>query len=194
MQAYEVASDNVAIVGSVLHELLHAEAGDVVETLLPRVRQLPHLLPGFWFDQGRLTLHCKLGEEWADFFFTEALALVGQPWVEETKASVLLRAYELAHEDGAQELMKLYEQRVRDETPASGAIQYIEAYRLYHEQHDRQGALKRIQQAQRAARAAKDAGVLKLAGEIEAFFKVGSSFGFFKLLSEMAETWEDEWN
>ena len=194
LQAYEVASDNVAIVGSVLHELLHAEAGDVVETLLPRVRQLPHLLPGFWFDQGRLTLHCKLGEEWADFFFTEALALVGQPWVEETKASVLLRAYELAHEDGAQELMKLYEQRVRDETPASGAIQYIEAYRLYHEQHDRQGALKRIQQAQRAARAAKDAGVLKLAGEIEAFFKVGSSFGFFKLLSEMAETWEDEWN
>jgi len=193
LQAFEVASGDAAIVGSVLHELFHVEAGDVVETLLPRVRQLPHLLPGFWFNQGRMALECKLGEEWADFFFTEALALVGQPWVDETKASVLLHAYELAHEEGAQELMKLYAQRVRDETPDSGAVQYIEAYRLYHEQYDYQGALRRIQQAQRAARAAKDAGVLKMADGIEAFLKGGPSLDFYRLLSEMAEMREDEW-
>ena len=91
-QAHRAAPLDVRTAGSVLHELLHASAGDAVEDLTPEVRQIPNLLPAFWFDQARMALQCKLGEEWAAFFIEEALNLIGQPWVDDTRGCLVARS------------------------------------------------------------------------------------------------------
>jgi len=171
MQAYQAAPQNARIVSSVLHELLHADAGDAIEKLVPAVRQLPRLLPAFWFDQATMALHCKFGEEWADFFIEEALKLGGQPWVDDTRAGLLLEAFELAHEAKANALCASLEQRIRAEVPASGAVQYVEAYRLNFDKADLRGAAKLIREAIRAARKANDTGVLSRAEAIEPMLK-----------------------
>ena len=147
LQAYQAAPQDVRIVNSVLHELLHADAGDAIEDLVPAVRQIPRLLPAFWFDQASMALQCKFGEEWADFFIEEALKLGGQPWVDDTRAGLLLEAYELAHEEKAGALRALLEKRIREEVPASGAVQYIEAHRLHFEKSDLRGAARLIREA-----------------------------------------------
>lgn len=177
LQAYQAAPQDVRIVNSVLHELLHVDAGDAVEDLVPAVRQIPLLLPGFWFDQESMALHCKFGEEWADVFIEEALKLSGQPWVDDTRAGLLLEAYELAHEEKASGLCALLEKRIREEVPTSGAVPYIEAYRLNFEKGDTRGAARLIRDAIRAARRANDTGVLRRAEAIEPLLK-GMPRGF----------------
>lgn len=177
LQAYQAASQDVRIVSSVLHELLHADAGDAIEDLVPAVRQLPRLLPAFWFDQATMALNCKFGDEWADFFIEEALKLGGQPWVDDTRAGLLLEAYEIAHQGKATDLLTLLEKRIREEVPTSGAVQYLEAHRQHFEKNDIRGAMRLIHEAIRAARRANDTGVLRRAEEIEPVLK-GASFGF----------------
>jgi hypothetical protein len=171
--AYQAAPQDVRIVSSVLHELLHADAADVVEDLVPAVGQIPRLLPAFWFDQARMALHCKLGLERVQFFIEEALKLGGQPWVDDTPAGMLLEAFELANEEKAKDLSALLEKRIREEFPNSGAVQYIEASRLNFEKHDGRGAARLMRDAMRAARRANDTGVLRRAEAIELLLKSG---------------------
>ena len=52
LQAYRAAPQDVRIVGSVLHELLHAEAGDAVKDLTPAVRQIPTPAAGLLVRSG----------------------------------------------------------------------------------------------------------------------------------------------
>ena len=118
-----------------------------------------------------MALHCKFGEEWADFFIEEALRLGGKPWVDDTRAGLLLEAFELAHEAKANALCTSLEQRIRAEVPASGAVQYVEAYRLNFDKADLRGAAKLIREAIRAARKADDTGVLSRAETIEPMLK-----------------------
>jgi tetratricopeptide (TPR) repeat protein len=167
LQAFHAAPQDVRIATSALHELLHVNAGDAVEALLPAVREIPRLLPGFWLDQSRMALQCKLGEEWADLFFEEALGLIGQSWVDDTRAGVLLDAFGIAHSEQAKELPGLLEKRIRAEAPASGAVEYIEAYRLQREKLDVRGAERRIREALRLARRANDTGVLRRAEALQ---------------------------
>jgi hypothetical protein len=129
------------------------------------------LLPAFWFDQANMALHCKFGEEWAGFFIEEALKLGGQPWVDDTRAGLLLEAYEVAHEGKTIDLRALLEKRIREEVPASGAVQYLEAYRLHFEKNDVRGATRLIHEAIRVARRANDTGVLRRAEAIEPVLK-----------------------
>jgi len=171
LQAYQAAPQDVRNVNSVLHELLHADAGDAIEDLVPAIRQIPRLLPVFWLHQATMALQCKLGEEWADFFIEEALKLGGQPWVDDTRAGLLLESFEIAHEQKANALCASLEKRIRAEVPASGAVQYIEAYRLNFEKADLRGAAKLIREAIRAARKANDKGVLRRAEAIEPVLK-----------------------
>ena len=177
LQAYQAAPQDVRIVSSVLHELLHADAGDATKDLVPAVRQLPRLLPNFWFDQANMALQCKFGDAWAGFFIEEALKLSDQPWVDDTRAGLLLEAYEIAHQSKTTDLLVLLEKRIREEVPASGAVQYLEAYRLHFEKNDIRGATKLIREAIRAARQANDAGVLRRAEAIESALK-GGPMGF----------------
>jgi hypothetical protein len=177
LQAYQAAPQDVRIANSVLHELLHAEAGDATKDLVPAVRQLPRLLPAFWFDQATMALDCNFGDEWAGFFIEEALKLGGQPWVDDTQAGLLLEAYEIAHQHKTTDLLTQLEKRIRAEVPASGAVQYLEAYRLHFEKNDIRGATRLIHEALRAARRANDTGVLRRAEAIEPVLK-GGPFGF----------------
>jgi tetratricopeptide (TPR) repeat protein len=169
--AYQAAPQDVRIVNSVLHELLHADAGDAIESLVPAIRQIPRLLPAFWFDQATMALQCEFGEEWADFFIQEAVRLSAQPWVDDSRAGLLLEAFELAYEEKAGGLRALLEKRIREEVPASGAVQYIEAHCLNLEKNDLRGAARLIRDAIRAARKANDTGVLRRAEAIETMLK-----------------------
>jgi tetratricopeptide (TPR) repeat protein len=174
LRAYEAAPKDSRIASSALHELLHAKAGSVVEELLPQVRQIPGLLPAFWTNQAQMALHCKLGQNWIMRFFDEAIILAEQPWTQTTKAGQLIEAYVISYEEGAKDLAKQYEARIRNEVPGCGAVEYVEAHRLYHERHDLQGALRLIRKAKQIARKVNDAGVLAQAEETETMLSIGS--------------------
>jgi tetratricopeptide (TPR) repeat protein len=174
LQAYHAAPGDTRIVSSALHELLHARAGDAVEELLPAVRQIEGLLPGFWLDQGQMVLGCKLDEAWAVRFFDEAVALAGRPWVQDTLASLLLQVYEVAYEKGAKALARSYQQRIQTEVPNSGAVEYLEAHRLHHEELNVRAALNMLRKAIQIARRANDTGVLKLAEGIQSVLTMGA--------------------
>lgn len=171
LQAHQAAPQDVRIANMVLHELLHTDAGDAVEKLIPAVRQIPRLLPAFWFDQAGMALQCKLGEEWADLFFEEAVKLGSEPWVDDTRGGLLLEAYEIAFQNNATELRALLEQRIRQEVPTSGAVQYLEAHHLHFVKNDLRGAERLLHEAIRAARRANDRGVLRRAEANEMLFK-----------------------
>jgi tetratricopeptide (TPR) repeat protein len=177
LQAFHAAPQDVRIANVVLHELLHVDAGDAIEDLVPIVRQIPRLLPAFWFDQATMVLQCKLDEDWAAFFFEEALKSGDQPWVEDTRAGLLLEAFEIAQEAKTAALSAALEKRIRAEVPASGAVQYLEACRLNFEKADARGALRLIREAIRTARKANDAGVVRRAEAIEPLLK-GTPMGF----------------
>jgi len=161
LQAYRAAPQNVEVVSQVLHDLLHAQAGDVVEKLIPEVRQIPHLLPAFWFSQATQSLNCEFGEEWAFAFIEEALELGKQPWVEDTRAGLLLEAYHIARQGRAPGLSAELERRIRAEVPLSGAVQYLEAAKLYYDKKSKREAAKLLQEAIRMAQKAHDNGVLR---------------------------------
>jgi tetratricopeptide (TPR) repeat protein len=168
IEAYDAAPTDAGVVGNVFHELLHAQASDEVTKRLPEVRQIPGLRPAFWIQQGESVLECKLGEDWAERFFNEALQLVGRPWVDDTWAGIMLQIVETADGTEAKDLAATYAERVAAEAPASGAREYLEARRIFEHKHDAKAALKLLREAQQAARAAKDQGVLLMAEAIEA--------------------------
>ena len=82
----------------------------------------------------------------------------------------MIEAYEVADEEKAGALRAALEKQIREEAPASGAVQYIEAHRLNFERHDERGARRLIKEAIRAARRANDQGVLQRAEVIEQMF------------------------
>jgi tetratricopeptide (TPR) repeat protein len=173
LQAYQAAPQVVATVGMVVHELLHVDAGDMVESLLPQIRQIPGLQPPFWVDQGEQVLGCELGQEWATRFFDEALVLAEQLMGDDTKAGILLDIYEAAANEDMDELVNEYRQRIRAEVPASGAVEYIEAYEWSHQKHDVKGTRRLLRKAKQQAKRANDQGVLKRAEAMEAVFSRG---------------------
>ena len=71
---------------------------------------------------------------------------------------MLLEAYEVADEEKAGALRAALEKRIREEVPASGAVQYIEAHRLNFEKHDERGARRLIKEAIRARAAGERQG------------------------------------
>lgn len=173
LKAFHAAPQSVNVVGQVLHELLHVRAGDAVQSLLPAVRQIPRLLPAFWFHQVTMVLECGLGESWAELFIEEAVQMAGQPWVEDTRAGLLLEAYELAHQQKATGLLDRLVQRIRQEAPACGAVEYMEAHQLFSDKADTRSAGRLIRAAVRAARQANDAGVLRRAEKLESLLQEG---------------------
>jgi hypothetical protein len=91
--------------------------------------------------------------------------------VDDTRAGLLVEAFEMAYQAKSDTLTSLLEKRIRDEVPASGAVQYIEAHRLHFETMDPRGAARVIREAIRAARKANDTGVLRRAEAVEPLLK-----------------------
>lgn len=191
LKAFQVAPQEVDVVGQVLHELLHARAGDAVENLLPAVRQLPRLLPAFWFHQVTMALQCSLSEQWAELFIEEAVKLAGQPWVEDTRAGLLLEAYDLAYEEKATGLLARLAQRIRQEAPACGAVEYVEAHQLFFDEADSRRAGRLVRTAMSAARQANDAGVLRRVEELEQLLRGG--LGRFNLNRVLRDLFGGPW-
>ncbi|MEZ4727117.1 MAG: tetratricopeptide repeat protein [Caldilineaceae bacterium] len=147
MQAARVAPKDVMILGAVLHELLHADGGDQVRELIPQVRTITGLRPSFWVSQGEQVLQCELGAKWAQLFWDQAIAVAQAPSAsaraqgapdahptrrgEDSPAATLLRIYDAAEEHGEEKLTAHYADRLRKEHPKSGAIEYIDASRLW---------------------------------------------------------------
>ena len=184
LRAYHAAPTDPSIVGAVLHELLHLDGDDTVEELLPAVRQIEDLLPSFWIDQGRRVLQCELDEVWTMQFFEEAEKLSARPYVEETRASLLVEMFEVASNADAYDLADQYEQRIHDEVPDSGAPEYLTAHHLLHDEGDFRQVLQWLRKAKRAARRARDTAMFNLAEDREQFLKLGPAT-LLDLLSEM---------
>jgi tetratricopeptide (TPR) repeat protein len=183
LRAFQADPNSTKTVGPALHEMLHASGGEMVEQLLPQARQMPGLLPAFWMDQARMVLDCKLGQTWAARFFDEGVKLAELKRNSSTPASVLAEAFEISHEHGDKNLAEWYEERIRDEAPGSGALDYIAGYRLYHEQQDLAGALRLMRKAKQAANKAHDSGVAALAEQAELMLPAGGSGGLGRLLA-----------
>jgi len=117
-------------------------------------------------------------------FFEEAEKLAARPYVEETRASLLVEMFEVASNAEAYDLADQYEQRIHDEVPDSGAPEYLTAHHLLHDEGDFRQVLQWLRKAKRAARRARDTAMFNLAEDREQFLKLGPAT-FLDLLSEM---------
>ncbi len=179
LRAYEIAPEEVPSVSILLHELLHLDGDKLVEEMLPRVREIPLLLPGFWFNQSERVLHCKLDPTWVICFSDEAIKLAGRPHVPETAATLLMSAYEILGPTAPSELKDYYSKRIRNEAAACGGPEFVAALEAVAK--DETSAARRLfNQAKRAARRSKDKSALAFIEEIEeaAFALPGSKINF----------------
>ena len=159
VRASRSARGDIEQLGDILHELLHIGGEAEATALLAEIRDLPTLLPGFWLSQGYQELACKLDEAWARRFFDEALAMVGRPQVEQSRAALLAELYlDLNPEDRA--LREPYERMLREEAPTNGAVELVEAEQRWRAD-DRRGAERLLDKARRLARRARDESLLE---------------------------------
>ena len=165
-QAWEAAPQKADSVGEAMHELLHVGGSDIVTRLLPTVREIRDLLALFWVDQGRLALECELGQEWVDLFWQEAQALAQRRRHGDTPAYVLVRIFDAANTAKAPDVAAHYEARLRAEHPNSGAVAYVDAYRVAHERDDPDRAIRLLRKAQQTARRADEKAIADLAEEV----------------------------
>ncbi|GIV80629.1 MAG: hypothetical protein KatS3mg050_5023 [Litorilinea sp.] len=127
-RAWDLAGNQIEIVGVALHELLHVKGGEIVEARLPRLRQFPGLRAQFWIDQGNQVLECDLDRKWATIFWDEALAHLERVQDANTsRAEVLSQIFESTVIYNAHDLAEQYLQRIRTEVPQSGAVEFAEA-------------------------------------------------------------------
>jgi tetratricopeptide (TPR) repeat protein len=161
-QAYDLEPDRTRTVGRVLHELLHLEADEDVERLLPRARQIPGVLPAFWTSQAEQVLECELDPNWAERFFDEAVALVGQEWVTETRAEVLVDIVIGLNSagEGKSPLERTYRKRIDREVPDSGAKELMDGLTAIFEQHNLGKAKRLLEKARDKARRAGEHGLV----------------------------------
>lgn len=186
LKACELDPEDVSTVGAVLHELLHLDAEEDVERLLPKVRQIEGLLPGFWISQGEQALGCHLGLEWVERFFEEALDLAGRPWVTETKAEILVDIFlNVADVKGdARKLRRKYQQRIAKEVPKSGAKELIDALVALLEAHNWNQAERLLRKARNKASKAGEEGLLDKIEATEALLYTGP-LGIYEALEEL---------
>lgn len=166
-QALQAAPRDLKIATIVLHELLHVDGGENVKALMPQMRQIANLQPGFWVEQGEKVLQCKLGVPWAEFFWSEALQLAATLPAGGSTADTLVTIFDTAYHNEEIATARKYEQRLRTEFATSGAIEYIEAqyaYKADPTQIDKVLAL--LRKAKAKATKAKEPGI---AESIEAF-------------------------
>ncbi|MDQ4077554.1 MAG: tetratricopeptide repeat protein [Chloroflexota bacterium] len=168
LRAYDVAPEDVQVVGVVLHELLHLEDEGRVEAMILRAREIPRLLPAFWWAQSERALQCNLDVEWVMRFSDEAIEMAGQPYVEESQATLLMTAYDTLGPDGPEELKAYYADRIRKEAPDSGGVEFMEALEALAAEDTRK-AQRLFKQAKRKARRAKDQSAVDYIQESEDF-------------------------
>lgn len=167
MQAARVAPKDVMIMNAVLHELLHADGGDQVRELTAQTRQITGLRPSFWLSQGEQVLQCKLGAEWAQFFWEQALVAAQAMRDEDSPAATLLHIYDLAEEHEELTLAERYANQLRKEHPKSGALEYIDASKLWRKDAEKTAPILRL--LNKAKSTAQKAGEVEIVSMAEGF-------------------------
>jgi len=158
LRVYQLAPQDTHLVSLVLQNLIRLKENKPIEEMIPEIRTIPGLLPGFWVDQGTAALHHP---SWARRFFDEALEQLNYT-DKTTKAGVLVDIY-LCIPPGRQHqaFRDTYMQKIKQEVPQSGALEYLEGYTLFSQTHNIKKARRLIQKAKKLAAAAKDTGVLQ---------------------------------
>ena len=160
-RAWDAAPSDMQIVDYCMHELLHVGGEADVEAMILHVRKMTGLLPTFWVEQVGRALECEFDEEWPERFAAEALLLaqpVGQKF---SHAYLLVQIFEAAHEEDDLHFASIYEARIRQEVPKSGAVEYIDAYLQWqYEEADNSSTVRRLlSRAQTLARKANEVGL-----------------------------------
>lgn len=178
-----LATKNLNLVGASLHELLHTDGDDLVKEYVSRVSQFPNLRAAFWVDQGRQVVECELGEEWAEFFWDEAVRLAESN--HESLVATLVQIHDTALAQELPSVAQRYEQRLRTDHRTSGAIEYIEAVRLHTRDPQRKGPLMAlVRKAKAAADKAGERELAELISAFEEFVRRPALFNPFSLLGD----------
>lgn len=146
-EAYQADPRHVETAGVVMHELLHLNKTADVEKMVAEVNQISGLLMGFWISQGGQALACKLDTDWAARFFDEALLLSDKKQGNDSRPVALVQILDSTFENNADALTERYLNRVRDEMPDSGILEYWESRVSYRK--------KDVKKAQRLLRKAR---------------------------------------
>lgn len=162
-RAWEAAPRDSDIVFQAMHELLHADGGDIVEELLPRTQEMDQLLASFWIEQGEFVLKCQLDLAWARRFWQEALRLSEMRRADDTPAFTLLRIFDVVADMEYDELASEIEAQAKAMAPQSGAVEYIEAARS---NGNREKTLRLMRRAKRKAQRANEPGVMRQAEQM----------------------------
>jgi tetratricopeptide (TPR) repeat protein len=166
MQAARAAPRDVRMMGAILHELLHADGGEQVRALTPQVRQIGGLRPSFWVNQGEQVLQCKLGADWAQFFWEQATATAQTMRGEDSPAAILLHIYDTADDHGEEALAERYASQLRKEHPKSGAVEYVDAVKLWRKDPQKTTPIVRLlEKAKSIAQKAGEAEIATMADD-----------------------------
>jgi len=166
LRAYRADPENVRMVDIILQSLLTIGAERELEALIPQVSQISTLLPGFWLDLARKILRNEDDPKWIKIYLEEAIELADRDYVEESRATLLMRAYELIERVAPASLCRYVAQRIRKEVPNSGAIEFVKACEAL-EDDDERNAKRWFNKAKRNARRAKDQSAVEFIEEME---------------------------
>ncbi len=155
-RACALASKDPDICGAALHSALHLRDQTVAHEIFTLLTRIETLLPAFWLNQIDSLLECKLDRSWVDRFLEAADSLIGRPGATFSHPAFLAQTYEILRTHEANDLAERVVERVRTQFPASGAVEYLEAFRLLYEQSDRKQVMDFLRRAERAARKARD--------------------------------------
>jgi len=192
-EAYRADPTQLSVVGTAMHELLHLKESTVVENIIAEVRQMPNLLMRFWIDQGEQVLACELEKSWAIRFFDESLELADKKRGSDSPAAALVQIIDATFEKNADDLTKLYLDRVRAEMPESGILEYTEARVTFREAKDVKKAQRLLRKAKRMAQKMGDPALVSEMDALESLFS-GRRNPFLDILRNLDLDDDDAFN
>lgn len=166
LRAYEAGPENVRTVDMILQSLLEIGAEKELEALIPKVVNIPSLLPAFWFDLARKALRNDEDTKWIKIYLEEAIALGNRNYVQDSTNTLFMKAYELIERVAPDSLCAYFAQRIRKEVPNDGAVEFVKACEALDD-GDERNAKRWFKKAKRAARSAKDNTAVEFIEETE---------------------------
>lgn len=183
-RAWEVGRTRPEIVGSAMHDLLHAEGAAIVEELLPTARAIPGLMASFWTQQAEQAIACELGEHWIARFCDEALAQATLRHGNDSPAFAFILIGEALASEGVPEgLLERWDARARAEAGQAGLGEFFDAARAARS-GDTNNARTLLRRARRLAAKANEPAVVEHIQGVEGLLS-GKLPNFGALLDQM---------
>ncbi len=166
LRAFELAPNNPTIASSIVQNLALMNETAILETLIPKIHEIPELLAEFWVDQGIYLLDRP---QWAERFFDEAVRHVAYS-PHRSKAGVLVDIYMALNQEGqrANALKQQYLHKIQTDVPQSGAVEYLDGFIHYQRTGNVSRARRKLRRARELAQAAHDTFLLQQIQAVEA--------------------------